>query len=154
MSGRDLVIGVGSPHGDDAVGWRVVEQLAARVSAQVQTLAVREPTHILSHVAAGDRVWIVDGCRGGGRPGQITRIEWRGGGLPDALHKSTHGYGLEDVLRLLVALGCSAGGVVLYAIEVHRSDPETSLTPEIAGAVPEVAQRILAELNDAMTPNC
>ena len=39
----DRVLGVGSPHGDDAAGWRVVEMLRRRPGLSAR-LAIVEPT--------------------------------------------------------------------------------------------------------------
>ena len=154
MQQQKLVIGVGSPHGDDAVGWRVVEQLATNVSPTVQAIAVREPTQILPHLVDAERVWIVDGSRSGGRPGAITRLEWDAGCLLGDSRASSHGYGVDDVLRLSSALGYSMCTVVIYAIELSETQPATPLTPEVAAAVTEVTQRILAEMSTSATmPN-
>jgi hydrogenase maturation protease len=147
MQQHKLVIGVGSPHGDDAVGWRVVEQLAAFVPSTVQAIAVREPTQLLPHLVHAERVWIVDGSRGGGRTGAITRIEWNAGCLLGDSRASSHGYGVDNVLRLSSALGYLARSVVIYAIELSETQPATPLTSEVAAAVTEVTQRILAEIS-------
>ncbi|HUG69251.1 MAG TPA: hydrogenase maturation protease [Pirellulaceae bacterium] len=151
MQQQKLVIGVGSPHGDDAVGWRVVDQLATNVPATVQAVAVREPTQILPHLADAERVWIIDGSRSGGRPGAITRLEWHAGCLLGDSRASSHGCGVDDVLRLSSALGYPASNVVIYAIELSETKPATPLTPEVAAAVTEVTQRILAEIGCQIT---
>lgn len=154
MPPRELIIGVGSPHGDDAVGWRIVDELAKSVPAHVRVLAVREPTQMLPLLADCDRLWIIDGSRSGGRPGEITRFAWHMGcTLPDG-STSTHGLGVDAVLRLASTLSGPMCEVMVYAIELSQAQPETPLTREVAAAVPEVARRILAELGEpAATSN-
>ncbi|HUG70966.1 MAG TPA: hypothetical protein VMM76_24670 [Pirellulaceae bacterium] len=67
---------------------------------------------------------------------------------------SSHGYGVDNVLRLSSALGYPASTVVIYAIELSESNLATPLTPEVAAAVTEVTQRILAEISTSATmPN-
>lgn len=99
-------------------------------------------------------MWIVDGSRSGGRPGAITRLEWNAGCLLGDSRASSHGYGVDNVLRLSSALGYLGRSVVIYAIELSETNPATPLTPEVAAAVTEVTQRILAEISTAATmPN-
>lgn len=154
MPPRELIIGVGSPHGDDAVGWRIANEFATSVPTHVRVLAIREPTQMLPLLADCDRLWIIDGSRGGRRPGEITRFAWHMGcTLPDG-RTSTHGLGVDSVLRLASTLGNPMCEVVVYAIELSQTQPETPLTLEVAVAVPEVVRRILAELGEpAATSN-
>jgi hydrogenase maturation protease len=99
------VIGVGSPHGDDAAGLAVAERLAGRLPADVEILARDRPgLDLVLDLRGADAVVIVDAVRGGeGPPGSVRRV------APDRLASrrelSTHALGVADALALAKALG-------------------------------------------------
>ena len=59
------VVGVGSPHGDDRVGWRLVEDLAESAGAGVEAVAVTQPLGLLDHLDGCSVLIVVDACRAG-----------------------------------------------------------------------------------------
>jgi hydrogenase maturation protease len=151
MSESDLIIGLGSPLGDDAVGWRVVELFEARHAAQTKAVALREPTQMFAHLGNRERLWIVDGSRGGLKPGSITRLAWPTDCNEDPVLASTHGLGASDVLRLAGKLGRLPPCVVLYAIEIGQSAPNATMSAPVAAAIPEVVERISEEVQSRPT---
>jgi hydrogenase maturation protease len=142
---RCLIAGIGSPHGDDQVGWKVVEVLARRVPADVRVVAVKAPLGLLDELAGVDRLILVDGCRGGNPPGTIVRLAWPAEAVAMQSHTSSHGFDLGAVLRLAEALERLPREVVLYAIEVEHCHPGAELGPALARALPEVCHRVLGE---------
>ena len=59
------VVGVGSPHGDDRVGWRLVEDLAESAGPGVEAVAVAQPLGLLDHLDGCSALIVVDACRAG-----------------------------------------------------------------------------------------
>jgi hydrogenase maturation protease len=146
MIQHELVIGLGSPHGDDAAGWRVVERLAEYYLPQLKLLALREPTQMLTHFANCCRAWIIDASRGTGTVGAITRMEWPADCNTNSVTASSHGWGVAETLRLAAKIERLPRCVILYAIEIGQTSPGSMMTASVAAAIPEVVGRILQEI--------
>lgn len=141
----DLVLGVGSPHGDDAAGWRVVEMLRQRPGFPAQVAAV-EPPQLLDYVDGCRRLILVDACRSNRLPGTVFRLSW-----PDALlrsqgRRSSHGLTVGDALALAETLGRLPPEVIVWSVEISRCEPGAELTPEVRRALPELERHVLQEL--------
>jgi hydrogenase maturation protease len=150
---RAVVIGVGSPHGDDAVGLRVAERLAARLAERqpawpepgsappVRVVARDRPgPELVDDLCGAELAIVVDAMRTGGAPGRVAEL------APDALASgaalSTHGFGVAHALRLADALGRTPVRVRLVGVEVERLEGE--LSPRVAAAVDVACARVLA----------
>jgi len=66
-----LVVGVGSSHGDDQVGWFVAKELMQRSMRNCQVRIAATPLEILNWLEDFTLVHVIDACQGGGRPGTI-----------------------------------------------------------------------------------
>ena len=60
---------------------------------------------------------------------------------------SSHGFGLDDAIRLALALDRMPGRLVVHAIEAADLTQGTGLTPLVATAVDEVASAVLSDIN-------
>jgi hydrogenase maturation protease len=148
---NDAIIGLGSPHGNDAVGWRVVEGLQLALDGWVVVRAVAEPTQILEHLEGCRRLWIIDACRCGHPLGAIARWTWPedarqlvGGG------SSTHTMSLPSVLQLAAALGKLPESIVIFAVEIGvGSLIGAEMSDEVAAAVVVLEQRVREEVSAA-----
>ncbi len=146
---RIRVIGIGTPHGDDAAGLCVAQRLAGRLPQEVGVVACHTPGPDLAQELEGvDAAVLVDAMCSGGRPGQVRRID------PDALPQvrswSSHGFGLADGLELARALGREPGWLALVGIEVARTQGE-GLSPPVERGVAEACaaiRAIVGELRD------
>ncbi len=141
----DRVLGVGSPHGDDAVGWHVVEMLRRRPGLSAQ-LATVEPPQLLDHLRGCRRLIVIDACRGNQPPGTVLRLTWPAGLLPSRRRPSSHGLEVGDALALAETLGWLPPQVVVFAVEVSRCEPGEELTPEVRQALPDLERQVLQEL--------
>ncbi len=88
MKPRDdiLVLGLGSPFGDDRLGWEAVARLAqAGVAGAV---LVRDGVDLLLELEGHDEVIVIDASNPAGCPGRVRKIEWPsdelGGDAPGA----------------------------------------------------------------------
>ncbi len=141
----DLVIGLGSPHGDDCLGWRLVELLAPRWRPG-RALAVAEPLRLLNALEGMQRLWIVDACQANQPPGSWVRCVWPA--LPAALHRgtSTHAMPLVDVLHLGQHMGTLPATVIVYGVQMGRpAQPLQPLSAEVQRTLEPLAARLLAE---------
>lgn len=145
-----LIVGIGSPNGDDAAGWHVVEGLTHRVRKAARTLVLGDPSQILSHLDGCQWLGIVDACRSGLPPGSVLRMTWPDERLDTCTAGSTHALSLNNILQLAQTLGRLPGEVVIYAVETGTATaPETEMSPEVASALPEIERMLLQDLPES-----
>lgn len=137
------VIGVGSPHGDDAVGWHIVRGLPPRPGVEVHALL---GWHDLPSVLDG-RGWliIVDACVTGAAPGTISRFGWPDTRLPALRPGSTHGIGPGEALGLAQSLGLLPHRVDLFGVEATLATGDR-LSAAVAAVVPEAVRLVNEEI--------
>lgn len=151
LPGPVLIVGVGSPQGDDAAGWAVIERLRDSHDSRIESR-----NDITLHAVGGgerlldliDNQWslILIDALVGDAPGSVVRLTWPGEQL-EALHPgTTHGLGPAEALQLADSLSRLPPNVVIYAIGINSSKPCASLSPEVGRGVVEVVRRILEEL--------
>ncbi|MCS6866165.1 MAG: hydrogenase maturation protease [Gemmataceae bacterium] len=141
------IIGLGSPFGDDRVGWEVIAQLQSVLPAGCWSQATADPLQLLE-IPSHYRRWIVvDASRGGGRPGQIQRFAWPDDRLIATRTASSHGFDLVAALAWAATLGRLPPQVIIFTIElaVAGAEPERALSEPVAAAIPVVVARIVAE---------
>lgn len=148
----DRVLGLGSPYGDDQVGWRVAQRLAERGDVSATVVALPNPTQTLDYFEGALRLVIVDGCQSGAAPGTIYRWKWPEAPLAPRQMRSTHGVELDAALRLAQSLQWALPQVVLYCIECESCRLGEDLTPAVAHAAVKLERRIVQELNSQEAP--
>jgi Hydrogenase maturation protease len=73
-------------------------------------------------------------------------------GCRRAWNSCSHGFGLDDAIRLALALDRMPGRLVVHAIEAADLGQGTGLSPLVAAAVDEVASAVLGDLRGAGSP--
>jgi hydrogenase maturation protease len=161
---QTLIVGLGNPIlGDDGAGWRIAEQVAARLpqpacpldsgtqpleqsSVQVECLGLGGLS-LMEHLIGFDRAILVDAILTGDRPiGTVTSFPLDE--LPDiaAGHlSSTHDTTLQNALRVGRAMGASLPDEILVvAVEAQSVyDFSEDLTPQIAQSIPIAVQMVM-----------
>jgi hydrogenase maturation protease len=141
---KDCVLGIGSPHGDDAVGWHLVERLRSHTPA-IDTAAIRGD-QLLEHLPGCRRLILVDACSAAGPPGTIVRFEWPDPRILIEVSRSTHGFSVGESLTMADALGWLPERVIVLGIATDGCEPGRGLSPPVQAALPAVEQHVLAEL--------
>ncbi len=145
-SGKVLVAGLGSPHGDDQAGWFVAEQLLKKMSVlkkmsgtledssrhHVQHVVVRRamiPLDVLDWMDDVDVLHICDACEPVPGRGTLHRYTWESGRLVDARVTGTPEVGTSEVHVTLNSL--RGGGSHDFSVrDMLRLAAETHLLPE------------------------
>ncbi len=144
-----VVIGIGHRfRGDDGIGPRVLDALRDAGPPGVRYVELDgEPSRLIDAWAGADLAVVVDAARSGGPPGTIHRLDQRalmspgrGGAV------SGHGIGLADAAALGEALGRLPVRLRIVAVEVADTGPGTTLSPEVASALPRAVEVVLGEL--------
>jgi hydrogenase maturation protease len=141
-----LLVGLGSPHGDDRAGW---EAAAALVSLQLGGLCVRKagaPIAVLDWLDGQRRLVVCDAAVGTGRAGELVRWTWPDQRLTAVGFRGTHDLSLVAVLQLAGRLGRLPPEVVVWTIEAQSVEAGAELSPAVEGALPELVARLREEL--------
>jgi hydrogenase maturation protease len=152
---QTLVVGIGSPSGDDRFGWSVAELLSGRLPPRCQIRRAAAPADLLDWLSDCEELIVCDACRGWGDAGKVVCWEW--GNLPPIAVEfaGTHDLGLIAVLTLAHRLGMLPKRVLIWAVEAPVASPTMSdqwLTPCIASAADYVARQIAQTMADSRSP--
>jgi len=151
---RTLVVGIGSPHGDDRAGWIVADRVARAASeARVAVRIARSPIEAVDWLDGVRHLVLCDACRGLGPYGTTRRWEWP---IPvDARMdwSGTHDMPLPAVLALAERLGKLPSRVVIWAVEGRPSaqhSDDAHLSPELVPILDDLAMRIVRDIEESV----
>jgi hydrogenase maturation protease len=146
---RKLVVGIGSPHGDDQAGWRLAERLAIAFDQDnVVVRKAKSPSELLDWLDGIERLIVCDACRGLGRVGEIKRWTWPASELQQASWSGTHDLSLPAVLQLADRLGRLPPTVVVWSVEGASVEALGAMSSHVAAALPNLADQIANEVNE------
>lgn len=139
------IIGLGSPFGDDRIGWAAAEALGSRAGTEAEILLLDRPGAGLVHALAGAAaVLLVDGVRNGAPPGTLHRLA-----VADLLQAagspSSHHFGVADALGLAAALGQLPAALLVAGIAIGEVDVGAGLSPALERRLPELVEALAAE---------
>ena len=143
---RVLVIGVGNRfRGDDAAGPAVAERLGREGIDAIEHAG--DGMQLMALWEGAKQVVIVDAMHGGLAPGTVRRFDAIQERLNEtALTHFSHEIGVAAAVELARALGKLPSQLSVYGIEGRSFALGEPLSPDVASAVEETAQRIIGEL--------
>ena len=159
-SSHILLVGIGSPHGDDQIGWRVADELVAALSKRdrqewLDTWRIhkaKSPLDLLNWLEADSRgpvrhLIICDACQSASSPadicaGAIHCWSWPDEELPSVRFSGSHDLGLAAVLHLARALDRLPPRIDIWGVEVDRLERATDLSSQLKRTPALVARRI------------
>jgi hydrogenase maturation protease len=144
---RIRIIGIGSPSGDDQIGWRVVEALKDRLPPDVELITCDRPgTGLIPLLESASQVILVDAMQWGDAPGTIRHFnldEW----MDYRQGLSSHSVGVVEALELAGELGALPASIELYGIEIGASTPSVAAGDSVRTAAEVLADRIARRRN-------
>ena len=149
MPGR-VILGVGNLiMCDEGLGVRCIEELERRggLPPDVSTIDGGTSTNeLLGELEDLDLLVIVDAIASSAAPGTLVRLE--GDRIPSAFSNklSPHQHGINDLLATLQFIDHAPARVVLLGCVPARLELGMELSPEVTAAMPELIERVLAEL--------
>jgi len=154
MIKRVHIIGIGSPFGDDRLGWEAAETLRRSGDISAAAAGTVEISH-LDHPGSlvpmpwrdADCVILLDAVRSGAQPGTrhcLDADELSGAGM----ECSSHGFGLAEAVGLIRALGRMPLRLLVRGIEADSAWAGLSLSPAVASALPAFCAAIAREALD------
>lgn len=154
---RMLILGIGSPFGNDSLGWQVVDALVERGVQQMLAphevrleKADRPGLLLLERMRGTDCVILIDALLGGGMSGRVHRL-----GVSDLargdLRLSGHDLGVAEALALGEALGELPGQLWVLGIEVDAGG-DCAPAHSIAETEPATVDEIVAQIRELIPP--
>lgn len=114
---RPLVLGLGSPHGDDQAGWLVVHALHHRGWSDREAKCLAHPIDLLDLLPDSRPIVLCDAAGGRDSTGLLRRWNWPGQGLPSRKPTGSHTLPLAGVLELARELNVLSQGVEVRTID-------------------------------------
>ncbi|MGX2029996.1 hydrogenase maturation protease [Methylocaldum gracile] len=149
------VLGLGSPFGDDRLGWITVENLMLSdgfralpeglVSAEV---CAPVGNHLLDAMRGASLAILIDAAQSGSAPGSVRRLDAQQ--IEDGSEPcSSHGFGLSATLALGRALNDLPDKVIILLVEIPADaefGPGDGLSAPVAMAIPGLVAAVLSEI--------
>lgn len=142
MSGKTVVVGLGSFHGDDRAGWEVVERVARQDNSGYFCKCLRSPAELLDVLEGVHRLVICDACENAGSPGLIRLWQWPSDELGCRRASSSHDLPLASALILAEQLRRLPETVTIWGIEGASFKPCSEMCAGVRVAVEQVAGEI------------
>ncbi len=147
---RDLVVlGIGNPIlSDDGAGIHALVEIGRSEALPPGVRMVDGGTagpQLLASVAGCDGLMVLDAVDVGGRPGDVVRLDLRGG-LAGAMPRTVHDLGLETLLQDLRLLDEFPERTVLFGIQPASVELGTKLSPPVARGLGTLVSAALDEL--------
>jgi hydrogenase maturation protease len=140
------IVGLGSPHGDDQLGWIAVDRLRMRLPARVCAVKAASGVELLEFLVGQQSVLIVDAAAPDRSPGTIRSFGWPCTELAPHLAWSTHGLGVVEALQLAQALGRIPSQVVIATVEAQSTAPGSALSCAVARGLDDLVESIVRRL--------
>jgi hydrogenase maturation protease len=141
-----LVVGLGSPQGDDQLGWVAIDWLRPRLPEGIVAEKVRDGVELLLRLEGHDTAVVIDAAIPAGQPGLVRSFVWPAPELVQCAPWSTHGLGLVAALRLAEALGCLPRHVSIYTIEAHDVSAIGDLSDDVAQPLDSVVEAVIRDV--------
>jgi hydrogenase maturation protease len=146
------VLGIGSPFGDDQVGWKVADALKQQISmhANIAPFVIienhdRPGGRLIELMSEASTVFIIDAIKSNSEIGTIHRF--KNNDIFELENRlSTHNMGVSQALQLGKALNALPNNIILYGIEIDIIVLETTLSQQVESAIEQVAVQLKNEI--------
>ena len=138
-----LILGLGSPHGDDVAGWLTIDVLRRRGVSPSTARRVSDPTDLWNWVTIETDLLLIDACTGTGPVGTLRKHVWPHMVLPNNGPRNSHRFPLGEALILGRTLELCPETVTVWTIEGQRFEPETIPDPAVVAAAETLAELLV-----------
>jgi hydrogenase maturation protease len=152
VGNASLLVGIGSPHGDDAVGWLVAREVAARLGNRGDDFVARcarTPSELLNWLEGIGTLDICDAVVGIPPAQQIHCWPWPAEEIAINAFRGSHGLSLSAVLLLAERLGRLPRCVRIWGVATDPGESFTPISPAAASAAQAAVDQICRVLGHA-----
>jgi len=152
---RTLFAGIGSPHGDDRIGWLVADALREFARTDIEIREAATPSDLLDWLEGIDRLIVCDACTSApsttSTDHALHRWEWPTQEVATLRSANSHAFGLPQVLQLAERLGTLPPVVIVFGVAAESFDAFAELSPNLAAAQDAIVQRIAIDVGPVPT---
>lgn len=146
------VLGIGSPFGDDQLGWEVVKLLQQRstlyrfIPGQLHIACCDRPgMYLLELMRPAHTVFLIDAVKTGAPLGTVHYFQNEEiAGIDDTL--STHALGISAAMKMGATLQTLPQRVILYGVEIGDVQFQFSLSEPIKQAIEALFMRVESDI--------
>ena len=148
---QTMVIGIGSSHGDDQIGWKVIDELASREIGGLTLKKLATPFELIDEIDRANEVHIVDAVTCASE--KVTRARYgdhqNNAVFAETKNQGTHDFGLLRSLELAESLGKPTDHITLWLGTGETFEPLTAMSKQATDSISECVSKILREIADA-----
>ena len=141
MNARALLVGIGSSHGDDRVGWEIASRVAELARGSIMVRCARSPAQLLDWLDGIESLDVCDAVSSAAS-GSVYCWNWPAPELAHTAFHTSHNLSLPAVLELAGVLGCLPRQVRIWGVGIETGRSLELLSPDAASAASIVADRI------------
>lgn len=147
-----LLIGLGTPHGDDAVGLILAERLRGWALDEGLTMlrvrVVQRPIDLLDDLERFARLIVLDACLSASPIGHLQRWRWPHDDWETARSTGSHDLSLPDALALAERLGRLPRRVTILGITIAPPTAASgfALSETLSAALPGLLRQVRGEV--------
>ncbi len=146
---KRAILGVGSPFGEDRVGWVVIDKIEQQLSQTkkanpdvVIEKCDRPGLSLIEKIKTVDHLIMIDAVKSQHEHGKIHELSLAD--LSTQTLFSTHGFGVANALALADALNLLPQKTIIYGIEIRELNLNTQLNSTLEKSCGALATKILS----------
>jgi hydrogenase maturation protease len=144
-----LIVGLGSPHGDDQAGWLAVDALSRLAAVAGTFRKASDPTELWAWMTAHSELTLIDACENIAPVGAISRLQWPTDRFIGDGFRTTHGVPLSEILETACRLGTGPSQATIWLIAGRSFASATMPAEEVISAAERLAGTIATEIAHA-----
>lgn len=137
-----LVIGVGSPHGDDRAGWLVIDCLKTLSYPPARLLSVDHPARLLDLCGEETSLIICDACSDDRKGGTADHFIWEDKTIAYQRPFTAHDLGASEAIQLLRRLSSPCPLIEVWTITGTCWEDNATTGTDVQQAAKRVASAI------------
>lgn len=145
------VFGLGSAHGDDRLGWEVVQRIQALSLPGVELRAISAPSAgLLTQLMQYSHVILVDAVDCCAAAGSLFHYKETDIEQVESLQAlSSHHIGLPELLQLTRALDLRLPPLDVFAVQIEDCQPMAPMSVAVEAAIPELISQICDTIRES-----
>ena len=144
MHDKTLFVGIGSSHGDDQIGWLVVDEVEKLLNGAACRRAAT-PAELLNWIDGIDELVLCDAVVSSRPAGCVDSWTWPSPQLVRVSFQGSHDLSLVATLEIAEELGRLPPQVRIWGVAISSATPMECISSEIIESVPGIAKRICQE---------
>jgi hydrogenase maturation protease len=149
MNPTALLVGIGSPHGDDRVGWEVARRAGERLAGKLLVRCAAKPAELLDWLEGIESLEVCDAVADAEVAGSVRCWRWPDAEIERTVFRGSHDLSLAAVLALAERLGRLPERARIWGVAIRRAEALDGLSLEGARAVSAAVEQICGALFDA-----